>query len=98
MPPPHNHGQPEPDPLPFLNPFRATVFPVTTAPELISTKIPSSQFPETRLFTIVELAAFRSAHSPLHALSWMVEFLTVVLSAVHFTPPPSYPQLMFRFV
>ena len=45
IPPPHNHGQPEPSPLSFFNPFPDTVFPVTTAPELISMKMPSSQFP-----------------------------------------------------
>jgi hypothetical protein len=40
MPPPHNHGQPEPDPLSFFNPLPDTVLPVITAPELISMKIP----------------------------------------------------------
>src|SRR5438477_3179965 len=68
------------------------------APDEISMKIPSSQLLYTRLFVITALSPLRSAHKPLQALSWILEFVTVTLFVTHLKPPASSPHDQFRVV
>src|ERR1700730_10084437 len=59
------------------------------APWEISTKIPSAQLLYTWLFVMVALCELPSIQRPTHALSWILEFLTVMLSVTHLKPPAS---------